>query len=505
MIEETAVIADNSTIAERPIKAAQAGDIVVPLILRGQIIEDNLISYRTRAGGTSFMAPDVKRYLPRLVLQDPVDMSDLYALSIDNIVDFLVELGLRMDMNRNPHVMRAYEISSLSNSVRTADITRGTFKALPGVLKREVIEEVLEYNVGRAYLEGWVTSTLGDGRSMSVRAFGARTAHIIAGNGSVIALQTFMYNALTRGDAIIKLPSNDPYFSTAVARTMIEMAPEHPLTKHVSVAYWKGGDATVESYLYDYKHLEKIVAWGGFDSMRSVRQYLQPGIDLIALDPKLSGSIVGSDAFASETAMQEAAALAARDIGYFNQGGCVSARTLYVVTGTDGPGIELANRFGRLVFDAIQALPSTLSTPVPSFDPQLRDEIEGIRYSDGFRVIGGRANEGAIIVSQADETVDFSERLDGRVANVVPVADVDAALLHLTVHTQTIGIYPESLKRQIRDSCALRGGQRIVPLGFATAGTKTGPHDAVEVMRRMVRWIRDDTMTEMRGTLFADD
>jgi len=26
---------------------------------------------------------------------------------------------------------------------------------------------------------------------------------------------------------------------------MIDMAPDHPLTRHVSVAYWKGGDAQV--------------------------------------------------------------------------------------------------------------------------------------------------------------------------------------------------------------------------------------------------------------------
>src|SRR5690606_11284094 len=153
--------------------------------------------------------------------------------------------------------------------------------------------------------------------------------------------------------------------------------PNHPITKHLSVAYWKGGDETVEKFLYDIKHIEKIVAWGGFDSMRSVRQYLQPGIDLVALDPKLSGSIVGREAFESEETMREVAALSARDIGYFNQGGCVSARTVYIETGTDAAGIKRANQFGKLLFEAIQALPASVSTPVPEFDPILREEIDG--------------------------------------------------------------------------------------------------------------------------------
>src|SRR5690606_2622871 len=112
------------------------------------------------------------------------------------------------------------------------------------------------------------------------------------------------------------------------------------------------------------------------------------------------------EAFSSEESMREVAELAARDIGYFNQGGCVSARTLYVESGTDAAGIKKANELGKLIFEAVQRLPQHLSSPVPTFDPVLRDEIDGIRYSDDFRVVGGKGNEGAVIVSQADEVVD---------------------------------------------------------------------------------------------------
>lgn len=48
----------------------------------------------------------------------------------------------------------------------------------------------------------------------------------------------------------------------------------------------------------------------------------------------------------------------------------------------DRTGIKKANQLGKMIFDAIQALPTSLSSPVPNFDPVLRDEIEGIRYSD---------------------------------------------------------------------------------------------------------------------------
>src|SRR3546814_18853126 len=74
-----------------------------------------------------------------------------------------------------------------------------------------------------------------------------------------------VWNAISRSDAIIKTPSNDPVTATAVARTMIDMDPDHPLTRHLSVAYWKGGDEEVEQFLYDPIGIEKIAAGGGFN------------------------------------------------------------------------------------------------------------------------------------------------------------------------------------------------------------------------------------------------
>ena len=67
---------------------------------------------------------------------------------------------------------------------------------------------------------------------------------------------------------------------------MADMAPDHPITRHLSVAYWKGGDVEFEEQLYQPHNIEKIVAWGGFASVKHVTRYIQPGLELITLDPK---------------------------------------------------------------------------------------------------------------------------------------------------------------------------------------------------------------------------
>src|SRR3546814_8261026 len=80
--------------------------------------------------------------------------------------------------------------------------------------------------------------------------------------------------------------------------------------------------------------VEKIIAWGGFDSVKHITRYLQPGIDLITQDPKLSGTIIGKEAFADEATLRHVAKRLALDIGAQNQEGCVSARVIYVESGT---------------------------------------------------------------------------------------------------------------------------------------------------------------------------
>jgi hypothetical protein len=458
----------------------------LPLIIRGEVIEGELRDFG------AFQAPAAEAHLDRLVLADPLGLRDVHDLALDAIIDLLVELGEQLDISVNPYLQRALEWSA-DGPLYSRAMLQDVYREVPRLLRRSALEEYVAQNIDRRFLDGWVEQRLSD-RRMAVRAFGARAVHVIAGNSPIIALQTLITNALARSDAIVKIPANDPYAAVAIARTLIDLAPDHPVTRHFSVAYWKGGDARVETALYDPRHVEKIVAWGGFGSMRSIRRYIQPGIDLVALDPKLSASIIGREAFSTTALLAEAAERAAADIGYANQGGCANARVLYAETGTDAAGIELANRFGREVFERLQALPRELSSPHPAFDPVLRSELAGIRHSPAFQVFGAVGGEGAVIVSQDEEVVDFADRLDCRVANVVPVDGADDALRSLTIHSQTVGVFPDTLKERLRDECAMRGAQRLVSLGSATAISFAGPHDAIQILPRFVRWVRDDTL-----------
>ncbi|MEZ0366077.1 acyl-CoA reductase [Mycobacterium sp. pUA109] len=440
----------------------------------------------------SFQAPDPNRVVHRLPLRDPRKLSDVHRLPFSEIVDYLDELGRHLVLDSNAHLQQALEHSAQWSDM-TIPLVRASFQQLPALFDADAVRQLAEATIGVPHLAGWVERTMADGRTVSIRAMGARTLHIIAGNSPIIAALSIVRNAVARSDAVVKTPSNDPLTALAIARTMAEMAPDHPITRHLSVVYWKGGDTEVETALCQPANIEKIIAWGGFASVTHVLRYVQPGLELITLDPKRSATIIGPEAFASEQSVQEVALRLATDIGALNQLGCVNARVVYVASGLAPDGLDRLNTLGEAVYQQLQRLPEMLSTPAKTFDPELRGSMDALRASpEWYRVYGGRDGEGAVICSQLDEPVDFHRSLSGRVANLVPIEDPLDAVAYVNAYTQTIGIYPESLKATLRDVLALHGAQRLVSLGYAADPDVTLPQDGLEPMRRMVKWIVDE-------------
>jgi hypothetical protein len=462
------------------VTVAQA-ELTAPAVVRGEVVGR-------------------ERLLDALPLRDPDGLRDLQELPFEEIVSYLAALGGALALERNAHLQEALELSEQFSDM-TPPLVRSSFEELPALFAPEAVRELADATIGIPFLEGWVPRRMTDGRTAHVRAFGTRTVHIIAGNSPLIAALTIIRNAICRSDAIVKTPSNDPLTAPAIAQTMRELAPDHPLTRHLSVAYWKGGDTAFEEQLYQPRNVEKIIAWGGLRSVTHVLRYVQPGLELISLDPKRSATIIGPEAFTSSETLADVARRAATDIGALNQLGCVNARVVYVAA-----PLEDVNRLGEAIYEQLLALPARLTTKPKWVDPELRAEVDALRASpDFYTVFGGAEGEGAIIVSRLDEPVEFHRRLSGRVANLVPVADPADALGHVNAYTQTIGIYPESLKRSLRDVLALHGAQRLVSLGYAAHATHALPQDAIEPVRRMVRWIVDERCEESEIKPLWDD
>jgi hypothetical protein len=471
--------------------------IEIPLLIRGRVIEpgEDGVEFGGRVGAR-FRSPDPRRYASEIALADAGELRDLHQTPVDEIIEFLAELGKRLAYERNPLMQEALNLALAAGEL-TEPIIRPMFEHLPQWFERDFLEQVVETNIGKDYLDGWVEHPAMPGTRM--RAVGTRTAQIVAGNVPHMAAISVIHAGLTKSDGLIKVPSNDPLTAMAIVRTMIELDPDHPVTKHVSAAYWKGGDTEVEREIYRPARIDKLIAWGGMASMKHIQQYLVPGIELIANNPKMSIAIVGHEALESEDAMHQAAIGIALMAGRLNQSGCSNARIVYVECDTGEHDLERLEALGREIHRAFDLLPEDESTAPKVPAPDLADEMEALSLDEEFYRVIGNSNSAGVVVSRTEDPVDFADSLRNRVVNLVPVAGIAKVTRWVSEATQTVGIYPRSLHDRLRDALALSGVQHIRALqtsldGYAYSSGRNSillPHDGMEPMRRMVRWTID--------------
>ncbi|MFW9993445.1 MAG: acyl-CoA reductase [Candidatus Odinarchaeota archaeon] len=456
--------------------------VQIKFVIRGKVYTGNELEFSSRDGSVSFTAASPLRLLPKIILRDTSSIvNDFQGITVQEIIDFLAETGNALTFERNPLMQEACKLSIPFNGL-TPSIIEASYRQVPMFFSPPILKQMVENEIGSRFLDGWVEVPVLAGRA-KVRAYGAKALHIIAGNVPLVAALSVIRGALTKSDNIIKLPSNDPLTATAILETMRDIDKTHPVVKHFSAVYWKGGDQEFERRLVTPFNLEKIIAWGGHNSIKNIKSLVGPGIDLITLDPKFSISIIGEEAFESDASMIIAAFRAANDSAAYNQEACVTSRTHFVKTTP-----EKAAMYSRYLYMYMQEQDPSLSTRPKSFPASLKENIDSLRFMEGFyEVIGGEHGEGAVITSLAGEPVEFFPSC--KTVNVIPIDDYQEALEMVTVATQTVGIYPESLKDKLMDELVARGVQRFVSLGQAAGGMVGVPHDAMEPMRRACKWI----------------
>ncbi len=463
--------------------AARARDpLAAHHFVRGALVEGAELTYRSRDLGVDFTTPRIDL---NALLTPRSQLPPLAQLSLNEIIDFLVACGERMELAKNPLLQECLE-----RVVATSPLPRRVIENLYAQARFMLYEPVLRSLVQSnfpdpAVLDGWVPKPDVWGQQVSIRAFPPRMVHMLAGNSPSGCVASIVQGALVKAVNLFKMPSQDPFTCVAILRSMAEVDPKHPLVQSMSAVYWQGGDKRVESMVYRPQFFDRIVAWGGGDAIRNVIQYLGPGIQLVSFDPKTSISMIGREAFGSDEAIDQLAELAAEDVNIFNQDACLASRFIFV----ERAQRDRIERFCRTLQERLGVERVMGSAVVRGLPGELREQIEVMQALEGeFKVWGRFDGRGMVILS--DEPVDFFPL--GKTVNVVTVPSLDAALRHVNVATQTIGVWPPERKAALRDRIASAGGQRLCRLGSANKHALTGPHDAMYPLHRFVLWLKDE-------------
>jgi hypothetical protein len=456
------------------------GVLAAPFFVRGALIEGQEVRHTSRDLGADFTTPELdldQVVTPRSELPPLVDVK------VSEIIDFLVETGHALALDRNPHLQACVDMLAATNPLPRR-IVENLYREAPRLLSRASLESTIKSNFGGpAALDGWVTRTDERGNRGHLRAFPPRMVHMLAGNAPAGCIASIAQGALVKAVNLFKMPSSDPFTTVAVLRTMAEIDPDHPVVRSMSAVYWQGGDTTIESTLYRPQFFDRIVAWGGGPAILNVIKYLGPGIQLVSFDPKSSISLVGREVFASPETVAEVAERVAEDTTVYNQEACLASRFVFI----EGER-EQVEGFCAALADRLAVDRTFASAQAPPPPPDLRDEVEIMVTMGDLAMWGGFDGRGLVVLS--DQPVDFHPT--NKTSNVVMVPSLKDALGYVTVATQTVGVYPWHRKAELRDALASAGAQRACRVGTANMHVPGGPHDAMFALQRFVHWMGDD-------------
>jgi Acyl-CoA reductase (LuxC) len=455
--------------------------LAVPHVAHGRLVRGGDLEYTSRDRGVAFATP--KLDIETLVWPRPAP-GPAFDLPMTDVLDFLVATGKQLTVDTNPHLQEALEATGLINNL-PPDVLRSSYDRLAPFFDREILEFDLDHGLGHG--TEWRTIIRPNGTTMAVRAYPLRLLHFLAGNGPPLSAFSIARGALTRGVNMMKLPSNDLFTAPAILATMADLDPDHPVLRSFSAAYWRGGDEDVERQLFRKEFFDTVVAWGGDSALRNVQNYIGPGLDLVALNPKVSISLIGREAFADTDTTEFVALCAARDVGA--QEACQDSRFQFA----EGSDAELDDFCSRLHTRLVEGSGPVPGRPTP---PDVKQTLARLQEQQAdIRVWGDFDGRGLVIRS--------SEPLDiypiGRTVNVVATRELTDAARYVDVATQTVGIYPADRKPVLREVVFSAGAQRVVTLGgVSTQGMPHGrPHDGFYVLERMVRWVCDEELTAL--------
>ncbi|MDB6060342.1 MAG: long-chain-fatty-acyl-CoA reductase [Verrucomicrobiaceae bacterium] len=452
----------------------------VPHFVKGVVKLGAEVEQRSRAQSTPVFTP--KTTLDEMVWRRH-EPTPAFNTPIADIIDFLVEVGERLDFDNNPYLQEAVANMSHFSSLDPR-VLENAYRDMPFMFRREGIVAEIEQTLGSLdVLDGWVARNpyLPSSR---VRAIPPRMVHVLAGNAPVVPPITIVRGAVTKGVHLLKLPSNDMFTTTAILRTMADVDPNHPTTRSFSAVYWRGGDEKIESAIYRSQYFDKIVVWGGEAAVKHVVKYTGPGLEMVSFDPKVSVSMIGRAVFESPEVLREVAAKAAADVIGWNQDACSASRFQYVEGSTEEVDQYCEELVKAMAVDTRYG--PGKSNLIPPAD--LREQLDMLQNLEPIYRVFGRYDGNGMVV-RSDEPVSFSPT--GKLVNVVRVDKLADAVQFITVATQTVGIYPKAERLALRDSLASCGAQRLVEIGDVNGGEGFGgsPHDAGMPVNRFMRWV----------------
>jgi hypothetical protein len=354
---------------------------------------------------------------------------------------------------------------------------------------RQALHDLVTAELGSAAaVEGFAT----DARGRRVRAVAPPLGlHVFAGNVPGVSVTSIVRALLVRSAVFGKSAAGEPILAAAFARLLAEVDPV--VGNCVAVTYWTGGSADIEAAVL--RHAGLVVHYGGAEAIGSLRDRAE-GVLFVEHGPRISFAIIDyaqlSQADSDGSAIDAAAADLASAVALFDQQGCVSPQTAYVLGGA-----AAAREFAARVAAHLDVISSVL--PRGRLDAAEATAIRELRTSAEFRAINGAdvhlwtaSGMAYTVIAEPDPT--FGGTCLNRTLTMRHTPTIDALLDHVRPFArflQTVGLAGFSADRRAAVAASLGaiGATRITSIAAMPWPPVTWHHDGRGPLRELVRWI----------------
>jgi long-chain-fatty-acyl-CoA reductase len=427
---------------------------------------------------------DMEVRIPRLDAADvarirAADNRGIAELSIDDVAIFLNDLCKKW-------IDEDYEFRQLvTETIReTAGYVGPSIYydlgLLSTALRRIKVYDMLESEIGDPYLlDEWLPR-----KTVYLHAEPrGKVTHIMVGNIPMAGLFSIVRSVMTKNMTIAKLPKRDAVTSLLFALSFIANAPDHPITKSLTVGYWEPG-STIEDEILDMSDV--VCAWGHETSIEPIKRRIRYGTEFVEFGPKRSLTLIGRDT----EDLDYAAMKSAYDVSIYDQVACFSPQETFC----EADAGEYAAALARWLDINLKRMPkSPVSTDEKAAIARSRRECA----FRGWEVITpeGGGTDWTIVIT--DGPTRIASHPLSRTMFIHPVKELAEVLPFIDRHTQTVCVHPPERSMELADELAFRGAARITEVGRAGRPRPGFAHDGMFPLARLVRWV-----TVERGVKF---
>jgi len=306
--------------------------------------------------------------------------------------------------------------------------------------------------------------------------------HIVAGNAPTVAPLSVLEGLMSGNINLLKNSSKNGNFPQLLLKALADEDESNTLKKFIYAFQISSKHKNLLSYLYS--HANGIAAWGGEESINSIKNEAPENVRIIEWGHKISFSYLAS----SQKDNKEILKKIAWDICIIEQQACSSPQCLYLETNNKNELIRFADNFAKTL--------NKVSQTIEPKKPELQEAAEISTVSSLVKT--GEALQESKLIEADDHSwrilVDFKSGLRPSPLyrtiwiKAMPANKIVETLEPLRTYLQTAGLYCSVNELANFSEALLQSGvTRIMSPGKMLEDYSGQPHDGVYALQRYCR------------------